>query len=151
MSQLYLEDLEPGTRFVSPGRTVTEADVVAFAGLSGDFNPIHTDAVVAERRVGGRIAHGMLVMAMSSGLGQRFVDRVQTIALLEVKKWSFDKPVFFGDTIHLESTVVSSRPTSDGRRGIVEWRREIVNQHDITVQTGIVTNMVASRPAGSES
>ena len=98
---MYFEDFEVGQRFVTAGRTVTEADVVNFAGVSGDYNPIHTDAEFAKSTpFGQRIAHGLLVLSMLTGLRQRTGATDGTlIAWLEIRNYKFLKPVLIGDTV----------------------------------------------------
>ncbi len=148
---LYYEDVEIGTVYESPGRTITESDVVAFAALSGDWNRIHTDAEYAKTTpFGQRIAHGLLGIAIASGLAVRlgtFADT--TIAMLGVD-WTFRAPVFIGDTVHLRISVVSKRRTSRGARGLVVRRLELVNQHGAVVQDGTISLMVTARSAEGE-
>jgi acyl dehydratase len=147
----YLEDLTAGQRFLSTGRTVTEADVVAFAGLSGDFNVIHTDAEFARTSVyGQRVVYGLLSMSIATGL----LDRLGTfsgsaIAMLGITDWRFTAPVFIGDTIHLELTILAVRPSqSKPDRGVVERRFELVNQHGTVVQAGRIDVLVRRHPQG---
>src|SRR5262249_2349876 len=100
-AHLYFEDLEVGRDWESMGRTVTEADIVNFAGLSGDFNPIHVDhSFAAETPFRKPIAHGMLVFSIASGLGVHSPP-VRTLAFLGVKEWHFRGPVFPGDTVRI--------------------------------------------------
>jgi acyl dehydratase len=148
---VYLEDLAVGDRFVSPARTVTEADITAFAGLSGDFNPLHTDAVAAgESAFGERIAHGLLVLAIASGLSARtpvmkFMER-SVLGLLGVEcRWR--KPTLIGDTIHVVLEVTGKRASSKPGRGVVEMRRSAVNQRGETVMESMWTTLVRARPA----
>ena len=107
MSTLFsrpFDDLAPGVRFTTRGRTVTEADVVAFAGLTGDFHPQHVDAAWSESSAfGERIAHGMLVLSMAAGLVPFDPERV--VALRRVRDVVFKRPVRFGDTITVEGSV----------------------------------------------
>ncbi len=100
---MYFEEFEVGQRITSPGRTITEADVVAFAGISGDFNSIHTDAEYAkDGAFGQRVAHGLLVISIVSGLAVRTgIMEGTVIAFREIKNWKFSQPVFIGDTIHI--------------------------------------------------
>ena len=143
---LRLDDLTVGDEWVSPSRTVTEADVVAFAGLSGDFNPIHMDhEMAAKSPFRGPIAHGLLGLAIASGLGS-FAPRVETVAFVAIIEWKFLEPIAFGDTIHLVSRVESIEPRGRGRRGLVTWRKELVNQRDRTVQSGLTQTLVAAHP-----
>jgi 3-hydroxybutyryl-CoA dehydratase len=120
------ETLAPGERFVSRGRTVTEADVVAFAALTADWHPQHADAEWAAGSVfGERIAHGMLVMSLAVGLVPLDPERV--VALRSVSDAVFKRPVLFGDTIHVEGEIASVRPVSD-EAGLVGLSWNIRNQ-----------------------
>ena len=134
---------------MSPGRTITEADVVAFAGLSGDFNPAHTDHDQASRGpFRAPIAHGLLSLIVAAGLAERNGQGVDAtaIAMLGVE-WRFKKPVFFGDTIRLRITLASKRLTSKPDRGIIVRNVEVLNQHGDVVQEGRFTTMVQTREA----
>src|SRR5882724_9136277 len=141
----YFDDVEIGQEWESFGRTVTEADIVNFAGLSGDFNPIHIDHVFAKTTVYRRpIAHGLLVQAIGSGLGLMFPP-MRTLALMNMKEWHFREPVFIGDTIHVKIRVVEKEERSRGRRGVITWHRQIVNQDKKVVQEGITITLVDGR------
>jgi len=145
-AHLYFDDLEVGNEWVSGGRTVTEADIVNFAGFSGDFNPIHIDHEFAKDTPFRRpIAHGFGVFCIGSGLGVMF-PLVRTIAMLRVKYWNFHLPVFAGDTIKMTSRVAEKIPRGRGKRGEVVWHRSITNQEGKVVQEGITVTLVASRP-----
>ena len=141
--ELTWEDLEPGISATSPGRTVTEADVVTFAGLSGDYAAIHTDAVAAAGSVfGERVAHGLLGLAIQSGLLARStLGPLKALAFLGLE-WRFVGPIRIGDTVHLEVEVAERRETSNPQRGIVVLRRRLVNQRGETVQEGTTTLLV---------
>jgi 3-hydroxybutyryl-CoA dehydratase len=142
---LFFDDLAVGDEWESPGRTVTEADVVNFAGVSGDFNAIHIDHQSALKGPFRRpIAHGVLGLAIASGLASA-TPRVDTMAFLSILEWRFLHPIFFGDTIHVVTRVVALEPKSRGRRGVVTWRRELVNQHGVTVQEGSTQTIVRGR------
>jgi acyl dehydratase len=146
----YLDDLSAGQRFVSAGRTITEADVVAFAGLSGDFNPIHTDAEFAADTVyGQRVVYGLLGLSIATGLLDRLgVFSGSAIAMLGIQSWTFPAPVFIGDTVHLELTILGVRPSrSKPDRGVVERQFELKNQRDELAQTGRIDVLVRRRPA----
>jgi acyl dehydratase len=150
---LTFQDLSLDDEWESPRRTVTEADVVSFAGLSGDFNPIHVDHVEAARGPFQRpVAHGLLGLAIASGLTSN-APRVATLAFLRISEWKFLEPIRFGDTIHVVTRVVSLEPRPRGRRGVVTWHRRIVNQHGKTLQEGLTQTLVRGRilPAASES
>src|SRR5205085_10637029 len=122
MFQLDFEELEPGAAFVTRGRTITEADVVAFATLTGDLHPQHVDAAwAAESRFGRRIAHGMLVMSYAVGLVPLDPDRV--VALRRVRDAVFKRPVAIGDTIHVEGEVERLVPLDDELGlAVLAWR-----------------------------
>ncbi len=144
---LGFDELSVGDTWESAARTVTEADVVAFAGLSGDYNPIHVDHESARRGPFGRpVAHGLLGLAIASGLGSH-APRVDTLAFLAVQEWRFLEPIAFGDTIRLRTEVLALDPRARGRRGIVTWRRRLLNQRDQVVQEGLTQTLVRSRTA----
>ena len=148
----YLEDLEAGQTFVTPGKTITEADVVAFAAWTNDNNQVHTDAEFAKKtRYGRRIVHGMLGASLCLGLIARTgVFEGSAVALLGVDQWRFTAPVFIGDTLTCTVEILSTRPTSSGRTGIVERRLVLRNQHGETVQEGRMDLMVLCRAAAVE-
>jgi acyl dehydratase len=142
---LYFDDLEVGQEWVSGGRTVTEADIVNFAGFSGDFNPIHIDAEFAKGTPFRRpIAHGFAVFSIGSGLGV-MTPPVRTIAMLKVKVWNFLLPVFAGDTIKMTSRVVEKTLRGRGKRGEVVWYRGITNQDGKVVQEGELVLLIEAR------
>src|SRR5262245_62825737 len=102
---LFFDDVAVGQEWESLGRTVTEADVVNFAGLSGDFNPIHVDHAFAKTTAFGKpIAHGLLVWSIASGLGI-MAPPMRTLAFLTIERWVFIEPVFLGDTIRVRTKV----------------------------------------------
>jgi acyl dehydratase len=145
----YLEDLEAGQTFVSAARTVTEADVVAFAGLSGDFNPIHTDAEFARNGAyGQRVVYGLLGLSIATGLLDRLgVFSGSAIAMLGIDEWRFTAPVFIGDTVHLELTILAVRRSASKKdRGVVQRRFDLRNQRGELVQTGRIDVLVRCRP-----
>jgi acyl dehydratase len=144
---MYLEDFAAGQQFTTPARTITEADVVAFSGLSGDYNPIHTDAEFAAKTpFKQRIAHGMLGFSVVTGLVARtgIVDGT-AIAFLGIEDWKFQKPVFFGDTVHVRMTVKEVRPTSKPGSGVVKRYVELVNQRGEVVQAGTLATLIRAR------
>jgi acyl dehydratase len=142
--ELALED-----EWESLCRTITEADVVRFAGLSGDFNPLHLDVEAAKKGPFGRpIAHGLLGLSVASGLASQS-PRVDTLAFLAILEWKFLKPIAFGDTVRVISRVEAREPRARGRRGVVTWHRRLINQFGETVQEGRIQTLVRSRPAGS--
>lgn len=145
--RLFFEDLIEGQTWTSPRRTVTEADVVQFAGLSGDYNALHTDAVAAaEHPFGQRAAHGLLTLAIASGLTTRMpVYRLMDgsrLALTELRcQWR--KPVFMGDTIHVE-LCIGEKKLSEKRLGTgrVAMLRTVKNQNgEVVVESEWTTLM----------
>jgi acyl dehydratase len=143
--QLFFDDVTVGQEWETMGRTVTEADIVNFAGLSGDFNPIHMDHEFAKTTPFRRpIAHGTLVFAMGSGLLVH-CPLMRTQAFLCIKEWQFLSPVFVGDTIRLKSKVLDIEVRSRGRRGVITWQRQILNQDNKIVQAGITETLVEGR------
>lgn len=146
---MYFDEFQPGQRILTPGRTVTEADIVSFAGLSGDYNQIHVDAAYsAQAPFGQRVAHGLLVMSIASGLAmQTGVMEGTVLAFREINEWKFIKPVFIGDTVHAQLEV---KETKDLRRiggGSVTIEISVLNQKDDLIMKGVWTVLIASRPA----
>jgi len=140
---LTFDQFNLGDVFVSHGRTVTEADVVAFAGLSGDFNPLHTDEEFAKTTpFSRRIAHGMLIAAMATGMSNwTGVFDGTTIALME-QVIQYKKPTRFGDTVHLELKVLEKKETTKPDRGVVIFETRVLNQEDQAVIEGKWTLMI---------
>lgn len=134
---LTFDELELGLCFNSPARTVTEADIALFAGLTGDYNPLHCDAVTAERsHFRGRVAHGMLVQSIATGLGwQTGIFGGTIAALLEVSA-SFALPVRAGDTLQLVLEVLERDPAPGPRRGTIVLGTRVLNQHGECVLDG---------------
>jgi len=149
VTTLLFDDLAVGDEWESPGRTITEADVVRFAGVSGDFNPLHTDHDGAARGPFRKpIAHGLLGLAVVSGLCAH-APAVDTLAFLAILEWRFLLPIAFGDTVRVLNRVVALEPKARGRRGVVTWHRGLINQARRTVQEGSVQTLVRGR-AGAE-
>lgn len=147
----YFDDVEVGQEWQTQSRTVTETDIVNFAGLSGDFNPIHVDHEFAKNTPFRQpIAHGLLVFSIGSGLGVN-CPHMRTVAFVQVLEWNFRGPVFIGDTIHLCSKVLEKTPKGRGRRGEVVWYRGIVNQEGKIVQEGKLVTLVECRAASRQS
>ena len=149
-SVAYWEDLVVGEEFVSPARTITEADIVNFAGLSGDWNPIHTDEEHAKKTpFQRRIAHGLLGLSIASGLFTRTplaVSLQSTVIAFLGLTWNFTAPIFIGDTIRVKIVVKEKRETKKRERGIVIFERIVLNQRDEVVQRGETTLMIARKP-----
>lgn len=145
--RLYFEDLNVGDEAESGGRTVTEADVVGFAAVSGDYNRLHIDEEFAKNSVfGKRVAHGMLGLAMCTGQQVMAMEpKIRTLAFLGLGEWVFKGPIFPGDTIRAKRIIESKRETSKADRGIVVYRMQVLNQRDEVVQEGTWNLMVARR------
>lgn len=144
---LYFDDFVVGESFLSPARTITETDVVNFAGLSGDYNALHVDNEYAKNSLfGGRIAHGLLGLTVASGLftmtdlNRKMASSL--LALLGINSWRFLGPLKFGDTIHLEIEIVSKEKTSKPDRGIVYFKRKVVNQRGEVIQEGTTPMLI---------
>ena len=147
---LYFEEFQVGMRIISPGRTVTETDIVNFAGLSGDFNQIHTDAVFgAASAAGQRVAHGLLVLSIASGLGMRTGTLEGTVMYFrEISEWKFVKPVLIGDTVHVVMEVIETKSMPRIGGGAVTLKLDVKNQQDETTMRGSWAVLVYSRPGG---
>jgi acyl dehydratase len=143
MTGLTFEQFNLDAVFKSQSRTVTETDVVNFAGLSGDFNPLHTDAEFGKTTpFGERIAHGMLIAAMATGMSNwTGVFEGTTIALME-QLIQYRGAVKFGDTIHLELKVIEKKETSKSDRGVVIFETHVCNQDGKAVIEGKWTLMM---------
>ena len=145
---LYFEEFEVGYRVSSPGRTITETDIVNFAGLSGDYMQIHTDEEYAKTTpFGTRIAHGLLVMAIASGLAARTgVLEGTVLAFREIKNWKFIKTVFIGDTIHVAMEVKALKEMRRIGAGDVIIELRVINQNDEVVMKGDWNTLMALKP-----
>jgi acyl dehydratase len=145
---LFFEDLSVGDSWTSGRRTITEADIVGFAGVSGDFNPLHTDAVFAAGTAYGRtIAHGALVLSIATGLRQQMgLFNGTMMGLLEIRGWRFVAPVVPGDTVMAVTTIEEVRPTSKPGQGVVVQHVDVVNQRRENVHTGELVTLMRSRP-----
>jgi acyl dehydratase len=143
----FYEDLEVGAAYTTKGRTVTEADIVNFAGVTGDYNEIHMNEELAKTTpFGKRIAHGLLGLSMSMGLVQQLNLYQETVIAFLGLTWNFKGPILIGDTIHVVQSIKSKRETKNPERGIVVWEGKIVNQRGEVVQEGERTLMVRRRP-----
>ncbi len=148
---LYCDDVEVGQEWESLGRTVTQTDIVNFAGLSGDFNPIHIDHEFARTTVYHQpIAHGLLILSIGSGLGLMFPP-MRTLAFAALREWHFREPVFIGDTIRVHVKVLEKEERARGRRGLITWQRRILNQEGKVVQEGITQTLVEGRGRGADN
>jgi acyl dehydratase len=145
----FLDEWELGEVFVTEGRTITESDVMAFAGLTGDYHQNHTNTeYMKNSQFGQRIAHGLLGLSFSHGLLFRLnIITDNSIALLGVEDWKFLKPVYFGDTIHAKLTVKEIRfSKTKADRGILKLLFEIINQRGEVCQSGTKVFMMKRKP-----
>lgn len=148
----YFDDFQIGQSFRSGGRTVTEADITAFAGVSGDFNPLHTDEQWVRENTGfdGRIAHGLLVLAISTGLRTPELDNLQILAYLEVSRTML-APTYPGDTLSMVQTVDKMTPSrSRPGVGVITFAITMLKIDGTVVQRGTDVYLVGARP-GTES
>jgi acyl dehydratase len=144
----YFEEFEIGNEVVSPSRTITEADVVMFAGLTGDYNQLHTDEEFAKTTpFGRRIAHGLLVLSYSVGLLGRLGFIEGTALAFRELSWKFSQPVFMGDTVHVKARCRELKPMARLGGGLVIFDLSVVNQEGKTVQKGEWQVLMASKPA----
>jgi acyl dehydratase len=143
----YFEEIQVGEAYESPGRTVTEADIVLFAGLSGDYNVLHTDAELMKSSIfGERIAHGLLGLSIQSGLFSRATPPYAALAFVGLR-WKFKGPIRIGDTVRLRARVTAARPTRKPDRGLITVFRQVLNQRDEVVQEGETELLVERQPS----
>ncbi len=144
----YFEDFEVGMTLRTRGRTITEADVVSFAALTGDFNPMHTDAEYMKgHMMGQRVAHGMLVLSYAVGLIYQLGVIERTGLAFRGVDMKFSLPVLIGDTVHAELAITELKEMKRLGGGTVAIEVKVVNQEGKTVQSGTLTMLVASRPS----
>ena len=143
---MHYDEFKVGDEFVSPARTITEADIVMFAGLSGDYNQLHTDEEFGKKtQFGKRIAHGLLGLSISSGLTQRTGVTDGTVVAFLGLEWKFLAPIFIGDTIHVVQKVDSTRETKKPDKDIINFKTSVINQDGTVVQEGVRTVMIARK------
>lgn len=149
MEKCY-EDIQVGAEYLSPGRTITESDVVAFSALTGDWFPLHSDEEYSKRGpFKTRIAHGLLGLALTEGLKFR-IPEFMNMGYLASLYWnySFTKPILIGDTVRLKVRIESKRETKNLERGLVVERITMLNQRDEVVGEGDHGLMIKRRAAG---
>lgn len=145
---MYFEEYEVGQTIITEGRTITDADIVNFAGISGDFNPLHTDESYASKSpFGKRVAHGALVLSIATGLAyrMRFLEGT-VLAFRSIDEWKFSAPVYIGDTIRCEVKVTEVKEAKRLGGGMVTFDVKVLNQEDKMVQRGMWSILVASKP-----
>jgi 3-hydroxybutyryl-CoA dehydratase len=141
----YFEEFEIGEVVVSAGRTITEADIVNFAGVSGDFTQIHTDAEYARQGAfGQRVAHGLLGLAIATGLTAQLGLIEGTVLAFRELTWKFSLPIFIGDTIHVKATVAERKAIRRLGGGAVTLDVQVINQDEKVVQRGKWVVLMAS-------
>jgi 3-hydroxybutyryl-CoA dehydratase len=145
---MWFEEFEVGQQIITPGRTITENDIVSFAGLSGDYNQIHTNAEFAGKTpFGQRVAHGLLGLSIASGLAMRTgILEGTVIAFREINNWKFSTPVFIGDTIYAELNIIETKPIPRLGGGSLIIEIVVINQRDEITMKGTWTALVASEP-----
>lgn len=147
---LWFEEFVEGLSIETRGRTITEADLVNFAGVSGDFNPMHTDAeFAAGTPYGKRVAHGALVFSIATGLTYQLGFLEGTIMAFTGLEWKFRDPVYIGDTVKVTASVVKRRAMAALGGGFVTFDVKVINQAGKVAQKGEWTILVRSSEAGA--
>lgn len=145
---LHFEEYQVGATINTQGRTITETDIVNFAALSGDWNPLHTDAETAEQSpYGERIAHGLLVLSIASGLAERLGFMTGTVLGFMGLTWEFRGAVKIGDTIHVAAAVEELKPMPRLGGGYVIFKLQVLNQENKVVQRGTWKVLIKSQEA----
>ncbi|HEX7588723.1 MAG TPA: MaoC/PaaZ C-terminal domain-containing protein [Anaerolineae bacterium] len=144
---MYFEELPVGKELATQGRTITETDLVSFAGLTGDTNPMHTDAEYAKAsQFGERVAHGMLGLSYAIGLAWQLGFMIGTVIAFTGLEWKFKAPVKIGDTIHVVAKVKQTKAMRAAGGGFVIMDARVLNQRNETVQLGEWSILVKSKP-----
>jgi 3-hydroxybutyryl-CoA dehydratase len=144
---LYFEEFEVGQKLVTRGRTITDSDLVQFAGLTGDFNPMHTDAEYMKGSMfGQRIAHGLLSLSYAMGQAYQLGVLERTVLAFREIDMKFSAPVFIGDTIRAELTVLEKTEARRLGGGLVKFEMRILNQEGKVVQKGNISLLMAAKP-----
>lgn len=148
MAGLYFEEFSVGQKITTVGRTVAEGDIMTFAGLTGDYNQIHTDAhFAAGTQFGQRIAHGLLGLSVGVGLLMRTgVLEGTVIAFREIVEWKFIKPVFIGDTVHAVMEVKDKKAMPRIGGGLATVEVSVFNSKDEQLMKGTLSLLIASKP-----
>ena len=142
----YFEEFQVGDIVVTAGRTITEADVVMFAGLTGDYNQLHTDAEFARQSMfGQRVAHGLLGLSIALGMATRLGFIEGTVLAFRELTWKFSLPILIGDTIHVKATVSALKALPRLGGGSVTLDVQVINQQDKVVQRGEWVALMASK------
>lgn len=143
----YFEQFEMGQQLVTAARTITETDIVRFAGLTGDYNQIHTDAEFAAKDTfGQRVAHGMLVQSIATGLAVQSGIIEGTVLAFREQSAKFSLPVFIGDTVHVELKITEIKALPRLGGGNINMKYAVYNQHGKAVQRGDWVMLIKSQP-----
>jgi acyl dehydratase len=150
MELYYFEDFNIGDELITPRRTITEADIVLFAGLSGDYNPLHIDEEFAKTTpYGTRVAHGLLSVSVITGLQSSMgIVNGSTLGMLEIN-WKFKRAVIAGDTIYAKMVVTEKIETSKPDRGVLVRQVYVYNQRNEVVQEGKLVLLMKRKPEGA--
>jgi len=142
----YFEDFEEGMEFRTPARTITEADVVNFACFSGDFNPLHSNAIYAAESIfGERIAHGMCGFSIAIGLLTRLnIFEGTIVAFYGIDRWRFTAPIKIGTTIHVVSRV-THKESKKSENGVVVFSLDVIDQDGATVMSGTIKTIMMKK------
>jgi len=144
---LYFEEFEEGVTFKTRARTITETDIVNFAGVTGDYNPLHMDAEYAKATIfGERIAHGALGFSVAIGQAFQLGFLVGTIIAFTDTEWKFRTPIKIGDTVHVEATISKLRNAPKMGGGLVTTSMKLLNQRGEVTQKGDMTFLMMYRP-----
>ena len=149
---MYFEEIEPGFTITTGGRTITETDIVMFAGISGDYNPLHTDEEYSKQTMfGGRIAHGLLGLSIASGLAMQAGFMLGTVEAFRELSWQFRKPVVAGDTVHVEARAASKKAVRGYKGGLLSMDLSLINQKGEAVHRGTWTLLVKGKPDAAQA
>ena len=145
---LWFEEFVIGDKATSPSRTITETDIVAFAGLSADYNEIHTSEEFSKsQHFGKRIAHGLLGLSIASGLAFQMGFMLGTVDVFRALEWEFTNPIFIDDTIKLEAEITDLKALPRLKNGRVTFKLTLTKQTGEIVQRGSWSILVKSKPA----
>ena len=145
---LWFEEFVIGDKAQSASRTITEADIGAFAGLTGDYNEIHTSEEFSKNSYfGKRIAHGLLGLSIASGLAVRMGFMATTVEMFRSVEWEFTAPIFIGDTVRIEAEVAELKAFPRLKNGRVVFKVSLLNQRNEVTQRGTWSLLVKGKPA----
>lgn len=145
---LYFEEFEIGHKVVTASRTITETDIVNFAGISGDYNQIHTDVEYCKTTpIGQRIAHGLLILSIATGLiAQSGLLEGTIMVFREIENWKFVTPTYIGDTVHVVGEVTKAKALRRLGGGTIDIEVSVLNQKDEILMKGVWKALMAGKP-----